>query len=146
MHRWDLDRPRPVEVIKGACLLLRREALDQVGLLDEDYFMYTEEMDLCYRLAQADWQLWWVPRAQVVHCEAQSTRQVAALMYVQLYRSKVQFYRKMGGRCHAEQFKWLLRLAYWPRLMVARVGAAWSPSLAGQARTFRRLLAELSKM
>lgn len=46
--------PRPVEVIKGACLmLLRRTPLDQVGLLDGRYFMYTEEMDLCYRLAQA---------------------------------------------------------------------------------------------
>jgi hypothetical protein len=146
MHRWDLETPRPVEVIKGACLLLRWEALDQVGLLDEGYFMYTEEVDLCYRLAQADWQLWWVPRAEVVHHEAQSSRQAPERMYLQLYRSKVQFYRKFGGPHRAEQFKWLLRLAYWPRLAVASLGAVLSPSLAAQARTLRRLLAELPDM
>ncbi len=55
MAGWDTTTPRPVEVIKGACLLLRRAALDQVGLLDDRYFMYTEEVDLCYRLAAAGW-------------------------------------------------------------------------------------------
>lgn len=146
MHRWDLERPHRVEVIKGACLLLRREAVDQVGLLDEGYFMYSEEMDLCYRLAQAGWQLWWVPRAEVVHHEAQSSRQAAERMYLQLYRSKVRFYRKFGGQRAAEQFKTLLRLAYGPRFMVASLGAAFSRSRADQARTFRRLLAELPGM
>jgi GT2 family glycosyltransferase len=146
MQRWDLQTPRQVEVIKGACLLLRREALDQVGLLDEGYFMYTEEVDLCYRLARAGWELWWVPQAEVVHHEARSTRQTAEKMYLQLYRSKVQFYRRFGGPRRAERFKWWLRLAYWPRLMVAGLGAAFSPSLAAQARTFRQLLAELPGM
>ena len=51
LGRWDTVTPRRVEVIKGACLLLRRAALDQVGVLDDSYFMYTEEVDLCYRLA-----------------------------------------------------------------------------------------------
>ncbi|MBN1259951.1 MAG: glycosyltransferase family 2 protein, partial [Anaerolineae bacterium] len=53
MHRWNSDTPRKVEVIKGACLLLRRDALDQVGVLDEGFFMYSEEMDLCHRLLKA---------------------------------------------------------------------------------------------
>ena len=146
MDHWDLDTPREVEVIKGACLMLRREALDQVGLLDERYFMYTEEMDLCYRLLREGWKLYWVPQAQVVHYDGQSTRQVAEAMYVQLYRSKVQFYRKIGGEAHARLFKRLLRLAYWPRLAVAATGALFSPSLATRSRTFRRLLTELPAM
>jgi len=146
LGRWDLAAPQKVEVIKGACLLLRREALAQVGLLDEAYFMYTEEVDLCYRLAEAGWELWWLPAAQVIHREAQSTRQAAAEMYVQLYRSKVHFYRKFGGERRAGRFKWLLRLAYGPRLAVAAVGGLVSPSLAAQARTYRRLLAELPSM
>ena len=50
---WETEEPRQTEVIKGACLLLREDALKQVGLLDGSYFMYTEEFDLCYRLAQA---------------------------------------------------------------------------------------------
>ena len=145
-ERWDRETLRPVEVIKGACFLLRRAALEQVGLLDEGYFMYTEEMDLCYRLAQAGWQLWWVPQAVVKHYGEASTKQMAEAMYVQLYRSKVQFYRKFGGPRRADRFKRLLRLAYGPRLVVAALGALFSQNLAARARTYRRLLAELPAM
>jgi len=146
MARWDAQTPRRVEVIKGACLLLRRQALDQIGLLDESYFMYTEEMDLCYRLTQVGWELWWVPEAQVVHHGEASSRQAAEAMYVQLYRSKVQFYRKFGGEARAARFKCFVRLAYWPRLAVAALGSRLKPSLSVQARTYRRLLAELAGM
>ena len=145
-ERWGWEAPRPVEVIKGACFLLRRTALDQVGLLDEGYFMYTEEMDLCYRLLQARWQLWWVPHAVVKHYGEASSKQVAESMYVQLYRSKVQFYRKFGGPRRADRFKRLIRLAYGPRLVVAALSAPFSPSLAARASTYRRLLAELPLM
>jgi N-acetylglucosaminyl-diphospho-decaprenol L-rhamnosyltransferase len=146
MHRWDTGTPRQVEVIKGACLTLRGKALDQVGLLDAGYFMYTEEVDLCYRLAQAGWELWWVPEAEVVHHEAASTRQAAEAMYVELYRSKVRFYRKYGGEAGAGRFKRLVRLAYGLRLAVAALGSPFSPALAQRARTCRRLLAELPGM
>ena len=143
---WESAVPLPVEVIKGACLLLRREALDQVGLLDEAYFMYTEEVDLCYRLAQAGWELWWVPQAEVIHYGEASSRQAAQAMYLQLYRSKIQFYRKFGGAARADRFKRLLRLAYGPRLIIARVGAPFSSALTDRARTYGRFLAKLSEM
>jgi hypothetical protein len=146
MHTWGIKTPRRVEVIKGACLMLRRTALDQVGLLDDGYFMYTEEVDLCYRLAQTGWTLWYVPAAVVTHFGEGSSRQVAETMYVQLYRSKVQFYRKFGGPRRARRFKVLVGLAYAPRALIATVlgpmDAAWQP----RARTYRRLLAELPGM
>ena len=146
MHRWGVQSPRRVEAIKGACLALRQEALDQVGLLDERYFIYTEEVDLCHRLAQAGRELWWVPQSVVVHHDGQSTRQVAAQMYVQLYRSKVQFYHKFGGASRANRFKRLVRLAYWPRLVAAALGGLFSPALAARANVYCRLLAELPAM
>ena len=146
MAHWDLRTPREVEVIKGACLMLRREGLDQVGLMDERYFMYTEEMDLCYRLRRAGWRLYWVPEARVVHYEEGSTRQVAEPMYIQLYRSKVQFYRKSGGEGQARLFKALLGLAYLPRFFLAMVSSPLAPAMAARARTYRRLLAELPAM
>jgi GT2 family glycosyltransferase len=146
MSRWDLQSPRAVEVIKGACLMLRRNALDQVGLLDTRYFMYTEEMDLCYRLQRAGWRLYWVPEARLVHYGEGSTRQVAEGMYVQLYRSKIQFYRKIGGEVWAGLFKALLALAYLPRFLVSATGAPLAPAMAVRARTYRRLLAELGRM
>ncbi|MFN2296119.1 MAG: glycosyltransferase family 2 protein [Candidatus Promineifilaceae bacterium] len=135
METWDTQTPRRVEVIKGACLLLRREALDQVGLLDGRYHMYTEEVDLCYRLAEAGWQLWYVPQAVVTHYGAASSKQAADTMYVQLYRSKVQFYRKIGGQGRARRFKILAAAAYLPRAL-----------LHPHRRAYRRLLQELPKM
>ncbi|MBN1920174.1 MAG: glycosyltransferase family 2 protein, partial [Anaerolineae bacterium] len=96
-HRWSQEEAHPVEVIKGACLVLRQEALAQVGLLDEQYFMYTEEMDLCYRLLQAGWENYWVPQARVIHYGEASSKQAAEGMFVALYRSKVQFQRKAFG-------------------------------------------------
>lgn len=146
MHRWDVVLSRSVEVIKGACLLLRREALDQVGLLDDMYFMYTEEHDLCYRIAQAGWKLYWVPKARVIHYGGASTRQVAEDMYLELYRSKVQFQRKFRGEQGALRLKVVLVLAYVPRWVCAGLSRVFDPSYALRAQTYRRLLRELSNM
>jgi GT2 family glycosyltransferase len=146
MAHWDLTRPRDVEVIQGACLLLRRDALTQVGFLDDRYFMYSEEMDLCYRLRQAGWQLCWVPQAKVIHYGGASSRKKAAAMYVQLYRSKVQFQRKFWGARHARYFKALLAFAYLPRWLVMKVAAVFNGSCASQVGTYERLLRELPRM
>jgi hypothetical protein len=140
---WDTEEPRQTEVIKGACLMLRRTALDQTGLLDGSYFMYTEEVDLCFRLTQAGWQIWWVPAAKVTHFGEASSRQVAQSMYIQLYRSKIQFYRKYGGERRADLFKRLLHVAYLPRLVAATMLAPLSPSMGAKARIYRDLLAQL---
>ncbi|NLF01330.1 MAG: glycosyltransferase family 2 protein [Anaerolineales bacterium] len=145
-HLWDRETPREVEVIKGACLVLRREALDQVGLLDEQYFMYSEEMDLCHRLQQAGWQLYWVPQAKVTHYGEASSRQRAEAMYIELYRSKTQFHRKFGGERRAITFKALMTLAYLPRWLLIAAAALPVPRLRPRARTYRRLLRELPGM
>ncbi|MHB1295235.1 MAG: glycosyltransferase family 2 protein [Anaerolineae bacterium] len=146
MRRWPEGQARQVEVIKGACLVLRREALDQVGLLDERYFMYSEEMDLCYRLTQAGWDLYWVPEARVTHFGGASTRQASEAMYLELYRSKVQFLRKFSGERGAARLKRLLYLAYLPRWIAASLAVPIRRSLAGPARTYRRLLSQLAHM
>jgi GT2 family glycosyltransferase len=146
LTRWDHGLLHEVEVLKGACLMLRREALDQVGLLDTRYFMYSEEVDLCFRLRQAGWKIYWVPRASVLHFGGASTRQVELDMYVQLYRSKMQFFRKTGGRRQTLLFKVLLVLGYLPRLLVVGSVTPFSTKLAQRAHTFGRLLAELPSM
>jgi GT2 family glycosyltransferase len=146
MSTWDLETPREVEVIKGACLMLRQEALDEVGLLDERYFMYTEEMDLCHRLRKAGWKLYWVPQAEVVHYGEASSRQIAEEMYLQLYRSKVLFHRKFGGEQRAWLFKLLLALAYAPRWATATLGGCLSSGLRTHAGTYKRMLIELPDM
>ena len=83
----------------GACLLLRKGVLDQVGLLDEDYFIYSEEVDLCYRFQRAGWRLHWVPQAQVVHFGGQSTQQAPIEMFLNLYTARLNiFVNIMAGR------------------------------------------------
>ncbi len=146
VDKWDLQKPHRVEVIKGACLLLRREALEEVGLLDERFFMYTEEIDLCFRLEQAGWVLYWIPTASIVHHGEGSSQRIAETMYIQLYRSKVQFYRKFGGSARARLFKALLTAAYFPRWLAATVGTPFIPSMAARAQTYSRLLTELPRM
>jgi GT2 family glycosyltransferase len=146
MQHWDISQPRRVETIKGACLVLRHAALDGVGPLDDGYFMYTEEVDLCYRLAQAGWELWWVPTAEVVHHGEGSTSQRREEMYVQLYRSKTRFYRKFGGARLATRYKTFLRIAYTPRWAVARLASLLQPSLHPRAQTYARLLRELDTL
>jgi N-acetylglucosaminyl-diphospho-decaprenol L-rhamnosyltransferase len=146
MGRWDASTPRQVEVIKGACLVMRRAVLDQIGLLDERYFIYSEEMDLCLRIARAGWQLYWVPSARVVHHGAASTKQVAESMYLQLYRSKLQFQEKHFGRWGALRFKVLVELAFLPRWLVASIGSPLDRSMVSRARIYGQLLSTLPSM
>jgi N-acetylglucosaminyl-diphospho-decaprenol L-rhamnosyltransferase len=64
------DEPGPVDAVNGAFMLIRRAALEEVGLFDEGYWMYMEDLDLCYRFAQAGWTTWYEPSATVVHVKA----------------------------------------------------------------------------
>ena len=108
MHQWDETTPRAVDILQGASLLLRKPLLDKIGLFDETYFMYSEEVDLCRRIQLAGWQLYWVPQSQVVHYGGQSTRQVAAEMFLRLYEGKLLFFRKHYGRFSGSLYKGIL--------------------------------------
>lgn len=63
----------PVDAINGAFMLLRRKALDEVGLFDEVYWLYMEDLDLCYRFAQAGWLTWHEPQVKIIHVKAGSS-------------------------------------------------------------------------
>jgi len=147
MTGWQLDSPREVEVLQGACLIVRRQALDEVGLLDEDYFIYTEEVDLCFRLRSVGWKLFWVPQAEVVHYGGQSTGQAAETMFLQLYRSKVVYFRKRYGLVGGRLYKLILFLASTTRLLAAGLAILKQPGesdrYAAIARNYQRLLVSL---
>jgi GT2 family glycosyltransferase len=82
--------------VKGAAMMLRREMLDQIGLLDEDFFMFSEEIDLCHRAKQAGWKVVYVPEAHVIHLEAGSTGQIVERV-LRLYRGKLRYYQLYHG-------------------------------------------------
>lgn len=97
---WDRDCEREVDVVSGMFMLVRREAMEQVGLMDEDYFVYAEEADWCFRFRRAGWRCVYAPVASIMHLEGggKSTAQVKARMYIQLQKSLVIFNRKNLGR------------------------------------------------
>lgn len=96
---WARDTERDVDVVSGMFMLVRREAIDEVGLMDEDYFMYAEEADWCYRFWQAGWRCVFTPQARITHVDggSKSTKQVSAQMYVQQQKSLLLFQRKNRG-------------------------------------------------
>ncbi|WP_255603409.1 glycosyltransferase family 2 protein [Oscillochloris sp. ZM17-4] len=85
------DAPFAIDHPLGACMLLRPEVIAQVGGLDTGYFMYSEEIEWCWRIRAAGWAIWQVPQAQVVHVGGASTRQLRWRMLVALYRSRARF-------------------------------------------------------
>jgi GT2 family glycosyltransferase len=150
MHKWDQSLVRQVDVLLGACLMLRQQILNQVGLLDEDYFMYSEEVDLCYRVKAAGWELFWVPQAEVVHLGGQSTRQVSDAMFLRLYQAKLIYFRKQHGRWQAILYKLIIMAAAGFRLLLIPLSLVQQPSKRQKtlslAGNYQRLLLRLPSM
>jgi len=97
--------PQVVDYVEGAGLLVRRQALEDVGGLDEGYFMYAEEVDLCHAMREAGWQVWYQPAAKVIHLGGGSSQNRPAQREADLYRSRVRFFRKHYGKGAARLLK-----------------------------------------
>lgn len=96
MSHLSWDAPGKIDVISGACFMLRREALDKIGLLDEDFFMYGEDIDLSYRLQKGGYENWYVP-ARIVHYKGESTQKTSFRYVHVFYQAMLIFFRKHYG-------------------------------------------------
>jgi len=110
--------PHEVDWVCGAFLMVRRAAVDSVGLLDEAYFMYSEEMDWCFRIRQQGWSVWHVPSACAVHHEGGTSRRVPERKRAQLYCSKWLFMRKHRGEARARLFHASIRVLSGIKMLV----------------------------
>lgn len=108
MTWWNMNDAREVDVVMGACMLLRREAIEQVGGFDTGFFMYSEEVDLCYRLKKAGWQVRYTPDAIATHIWGGSSQKVPRETFLRLYASRVRFFRKHYGRVPTLLYKAVL--------------------------------------
>jgi GT2 family glycosyltransferase len=99
------DRPRAVDWVMGAALLLRREALDEVGLFDEGFFIYSEEVDLQLRLRRTGWEVHYFPEVTIVHHESQFSAEIPERRVNEMWRSRHRYWRKhhspLGARVAA---------------------------------------------
>ena len=88
------DEPRPVDWVMGAAIVLRREALAEVGLFDEGFFLYSEEVDLQFRLQQAGWDVHYLPDLTVVHHESQFSADIPERRINEMWRSRHRYWHK----------------------------------------------------
>jgi GT2 family glycosyltransferase len=88
------SRQSEVDWVSGSAMLVRREVFEKIGLLDESFFMYVEDVDFCYRAKKANLQVHFVPEVTIVHHIGQSTRRRRMRMRVEHHRSMYRFYRK----------------------------------------------------
>jgi N-acetylglucosaminyl-diphospho-decaprenol L-rhamnosyltransferase len=116
--RFPHDEVREAEFVMGACMLVRREAADTVGLFDEDFFMFSEETDWCYRFRQAGWKVLFFPGAEFVHVGGASTSQNWGPMYREQLRGHLRFLAKHRGPREAERARRLLLASMRMRALV----------------------------
>jgi hypothetical protein len=150
MKRWSIEQTREVDILKGACMIIRRKALNEVGLLDEEYFMYSEEVDLCTRLTQSGWHLYWVPDAAVIHFGGQSTQQLAGEMFLRLYEGKIKYYRKHQSKLAVMVYKFILGIATLVRLVLTPLALFEEPTQRRRhldlSHNYRQLLISLPSL
>jgi GT2 family glycosyltransferase len=115
----DKDQTHEVEVLSGAFMLMRQTTLRQVGLLDEDYFMYGEDIDLSYRITQGGWKNYYFPGTRIIHYKGESTKRTSVNYVFVFYRAMVIFARKHFMPGQAGLFSVLINAAIWLRAGMA---------------------------
>ncbi|HID89507.1 MAG TPA: glycosyltransferase family 2 protein [Anaerolineae bacterium] len=144
------EEVREADWVPGACMLVRREVWKEVGGLDETYFMYSEEVDWCWRVGRAGWRIYYTPEAEIVHWGGQSIGQVPLERRARVYRGKWLFFHRRGGRRTAGLFRLALvattalKMGLWALLMAAPVRAVRDRARRN-LRSYRRLLSAVGK-
>jgi hypothetical protein len=138
VHRYYLadrpaDVPQPVDWLVGAALMIRREAWQQAGPLDEGFFMYFEELDWCRRCRAAGWEIHYLPAAEVIHYEGKSSEQVATARTIRFQRSKIRYYDKYYGAGWGLAIRLFLLLTF--AIQLGEESLKW---LVGHKRALRR--------
>jgi GT2 family glycosyltransferase len=139
-------RVRLVLWVLGAAVAIRRKAFEAVGGFDESFFIYHEEVDLCYRLAGTGWEVYFAPITDIVHVGGASTQQQRADMSIQFFVSLVRFYRRHYSRIRLGELVMLVQCLALARLVRDRLSLLLTrdpqkrSSLAENVDAWQRLL------
>lgn len=116
LHKQPLpEHPVDVEAISGACMLVRRDALEEVGLLDEGYFMHCEDLDWCMRFRQKGWRILFVPDARMIHHKGHCSQSRPIFVEWHKHRGMMRFYRKFFRRQYPGLLMGLVAVGVWMR-------------------------------
>lgn len=113
------EETHEIEVLSGAFMLMRNEALQKVGLLDEDYFMYGEDIDLSYRIIKGGYKNYYFPHTKIIHYKGESTKKGSVNYVFVFYRAMIIFARKHFNQKHAKAFSFLINFAIYLRASLA---------------------------
>ncbi|MBP7496631.1 MAG: glycosyltransferase [Bacteroidales bacterium] len=115
----DKDKIHKVDVLSGAFMFIRKDALDKTGLLDEDFFMYGEDIDLSYRITKAGYTNYYYPETRIIHYKGESTK-LKSLNYVRMfYKAMIIFARKHFSQKRAGTLSFLINIAIFLRAGIA---------------------------
>lgn len=144
---WSRNIPAgTVSWLKGASLALRREAFQGIGGFDTSYFLYAEDVDLCFRLREAGWEVRFTPSARVVHVEGASTRQARAKSMVRFFDSLARLYRRYYPPSYRAHLRRVVAVILLERLARDFLKRTFNPNpsrrqaLADDVRLWRHLL------
>jgi N-acetylglucosaminyl-diphospho-decaprenol L-rhamnosyltransferase len=115
----DPDVETEVDSVVGAFMLIRRQALDEVGLMDEDFFLYGEDLDLAFRIKARGWKVLYYPKVVVLHHKGESTRRSRLRSIREFYRAMLIFYRKHYAPTSPRLLRWLVTAGIYLRWGVA---------------------------
>lgn len=115
----DKEQTHEVDVLAGAFMLLRKKVLDEIGLLDEAFFMYGEDIDLSYRITQAGYKNYYFPLTRIIHYKGESTKKSSVNYVFVFYNAMIIFARKHFSQKRAKTFTFLINIAIYFRAFLA---------------------------
>lgn len=115
----DKDRTHEVEILSGAFMFMRKDVLDKIGYLDEDYFMYGEDIDLSYRILKAGYKNYYYPETRIIHYKGESTKKTSINYVFIFYKAMIIFAKKHFSSKNAWLFSFLINIAIYIRAAIA---------------------------
>jgi GT2 family glycosyltransferase len=114
---YDYGRTQPVEAVSGAAILARREVLQELDGFGEMFLHCGEDLDLCFHIRKAGWEIWYVPQAVIIHINAQSTKQAVVRTYVNAAISTEIYFNRCYGTRSGRVYRWIVKTVQIPVLI-----------------------------
>jgi len=115
----DKDEVHEIDILSGAFMLMRKKVLDKIGLLDEDFFMYGEDIDLSYRIIKAGYKNYYFPKTTIIHYKGESTKKSSVNYVFVFYNAMIIFAKKHFSQKNAKLFSFLINIAIYFRASLA---------------------------
>lgn len=123
----DEDEIHEVDSLVGAFMMVRREAIEEVGLLDENFFMYGEDIDWCYRIKKAGWKIVYYPKTKIIHYKGGSSKKKNPKLIYEFYRAMYLFFEKHYKDKYSLLTKYIVYLGIWTKMVLSLITNLFKP-------------------